>query len=109
MTSSDFVEGKEENLCDPFEMRKSLAALDINSPKMKELQAFLIEKKVAVTSTLPVFEPYTGREVVPGGGIDALAPSVKERVLKQYARAVNHDEASSTLFTKEMAWEKQFL
>ena len=41
--------------------------------RFKKLMEFLIEKDVAVTSTLTVFEPYTNREVVLGGGLDFVA------------------------------------
>ena len=46
---------------------------------MTDLIKFLISKNVALTSILPVFEPYTGREVVLGGGLDALIPQLQER------------------------------
>lgn len=106
--SSDFVENKELDQCDPFDMMNSLQALDQHSPAMKELQEFLINKGVAVTSTLPVFEPYTDREVVPGGGLDALVQPIKESVMKTYISRVNKDGESAALFRKMMAWEKMF-
>src|SRR2546421_4985295 len=107
--SSDFVAGKKENLC-PFGMvTPSLKKLDVNSPDMKNLMAFLIEKKVSLTSTLPVFEPCTGREMIPGDGGNALAPQIKEAVEKNYQALVGKDSSDIVLFKKEMAWEKQFV
>jgi len=76
---------------------------------MKELMKFLIEKKVAITSTLPVFEPNTGREMIPGGGEAALAPQIKEAVEKNYNAQAGKDSSDADLFKKEMAWEKQFV
>jgi hypothetical protein len=70
---------------------------------------FLIEKKVAITSTLPVFEPATGREMIPGDGGAALAPQIKGEVEKNYSASVGKDSSDAALFKKEMAWEKQFV
>jgi len=82
--ASDFVTGKKENVCAFGSVTPSLKNLDVNSPAMKDLMKFLIEKKVAITSTLPVFEPNTGREMIPGAGEPALAPQIKEAVEKNY-------------------------
>lgn len=108
MTSADFIKGKEPDKCNSRAIRPSLMALDADSPEMDELISYLVKKGVTLTSTLNVFEPYTGREPVPGGGLAALAPQVRERILTAYARSVNRDSASLSLFKKEMYWEKKF-
>ena len=108
MASSDFDVNKKENEFDYAAASAALKALDVNSPKMKELIQFLVSKKTALTSTLPVFIPYTDREAVPGGGEDALLPEVKERVTTQWKQAQHKDSISNALFKKELAWEKQF-
>ena len=108
MESSDFDTTKKEDIC--YEnLFNSLKALDVNSKAMEALMRFLIDKKVVLTSTLNVFEPNTGREAIPGGGGDALLPQVKEMVEKGYRDGVNHDPGKSSLFKKEMAWEKKFV
>jgi len=106
--ASDFVAGKKENVCAFGSVTPSLKSLDVNSPSMKELMKFLIEKKVTITSTLPVFEPNSGREMIPGGGESALAPQIKEAVEKNY-NAAGKDSSDAALFKKEMTWEKQFV
>ncbi len=106
--ASDFVAGKKENVCAFGSVTPSLKNLDVNSEAMKDLMKFLIEKKVSITSTLPVFEPNTGREMIPGGGEAALAPQIKEAVEKNY-HAAGNDTSDAALFKKEMAWEKQFV
>jgi len=108
MTSTDFIKVKEPDKCNSRAIRPSLMALDADDPEMEDLIKHLIEKEVALTSTLNVFEPYTGREVVPGGGIEALATQVRERILKLYTRRIHTDSASLNLFKKEMYWEKKF-
>jgi len=107
--ASDFVTGKKEDVCAFGAVTPSLKKLDVNSPAMKDLMRFLIEKKVAITSTLPVFETYTAREIFPGGGGEALVPEIREVVEKNYAASVGKDSSDAALFKKEMAWEKQFV
>lgn len=107
--ASDFVTGKKENVCAFGSVTPSLKKLEVNSPAMKDLMTFLVEKKVAITSTLPVFEPNTGREMIPGGGESSLAPQIKEEVEKGYNAQVGKDTSDDTFFKKEMAWEKQFV
>ncbi len=106
--SSDFVSDKVDDFCPAFKRGRSLRALDVDSPEMKSLMDLLIEKDVAVTSTLPVFEPYTDREVVLGGGIDAMSPEIKERLTTNHARSQGRDAGSLAQFKKQMAWEKMF-
>ncbi|GAC1452766.1 MAG: amidohydrolase family protein [Chitinophagaceae bacterium] len=108
MASSDFVPGKKVNELDYPAARKSLVNLDVNSPQMKDLISLLVNKKVAITSTLPVFEPYTGREIVHGGGLDALIPEIKEKMTSQWKQMQHKDSVSIRLFKKELNWEKQF-
>lgn len=105
---SDFVSGRKEDVCAFGAVTPSLKKLDVNSAEMKDLMKFLIDKKVAITSTLPVFEPYTNREVFPGGGDGAVAPQIKEAVENGYNASVGKDSSDAALFKKEMAWEKQF-
>ena len=106
---SDFVANKKENVCVSGFVLPSLKKLDVHSESMKQLMAYLIEKNVTLTSTLPVFETYTGREPFPGGGEIAVASQIKEIVEKDYNRLVGKDSSEAALFKKEMAWEKQFV
>src|ERR1700744_3949143 len=68
MACSDFDTLKEDDEINDNEERQSLQRLAVNSPKMKDLMQFMIGRHVALTSTLTVFEPYTGHEMIPGGG-----------------------------------------
>ncbi|MGZ3754363.1 MAG: amidohydrolase family protein [Mucilaginibacter sp.] len=108
MASSDFDSLKTEDKVNDSEERQSLIKLDVNSAKMKALQQYMISKHVALTSTLTVFEPSTGREVVPGGGEVALTPEAKDAVEKRWQAAQNRDQSTIALFKKEQAWEKQY-
>jgi imidazolonepropionase-like amidohydrolase len=108
MESSDFDTTKKKDICSE-NLFNSLKALDVNSKAMEALMRFLIDKKVVLTSTLTVFEPNTGQEAIPGGGGDALLPQVREEVEKGYRDGVNHDPGKTSLFKKEMAWERKFV
>ena len=108
MASTDFDNSKKEDACSSNQ-RKSLLQLDVNSPAMKALMQLLIDKKVALTSTLPVFEPYSGREVFPGGAENAMAQPIKEAVEKGYNISVSRDSSTWVLYKKELLWEKRFV
>lgn len=108
MASSDFAANKQLDVADYPAARKGLLDLPVNSPQMKSLISLLVAKRVALTSTLPVFEPYTGREVVLGGGLEALIPQLQDRENTTWQQNQGKDTASTRLFKKEMAWEKQF-
>ena len=69
----------------------------------------LVDKKVALTSTLTVFETFTpGRPMPPG--LDVLLPQLKEQFEAGYARTAQEPErrTTSTLFPKAMALELAF-
>ena len=106
--SSDFNTNRTEDSCDDEGADSALRSLDVNSPAIKSLIGFLISKHVALTSTLPVFEPATGSEIILGGGQDALLPEMLEIVTKRWNRENGHDSSDIALFKKEMVWEKEF-
>jgi len=108
MVSSDFVDNKKPDFCDPFEARAALAVTPQDSPAMDSLISLLVRNGTAITSTPVVFEPYTGHEIVPGGGIQALAGQVQASVINTYQHRVGRDSASIELFNKNMHWLKAF-
>lgn len=108
MVSSDFVKDKRENVCDPFIARRELASAPEHNPEIDSLIAKLIKNGTAITTTPVVFEPYTDHEVVPGGGLDALATQIQEQVQAGYNRRVNKDSSSTSLFHKNLKWLKRF-
>src|SRR5450432_3621572 len=108
MECSDFDTSRKANICSD-NLNRSLLALDVNSKAVERLMQLLINKKVTLTSTLTVFEPFTGREAIPGGGAEALMPQIREEVEKGYRNALNRDSNATRLFKKELAWEKKFV
>jgi imidazolonepropionase-like amidohydrolase len=105
---SDFIKDKKVDQCDPFKLRKAMIDLPVDAKEVTDLIHHLVTKKVALTSTINVFEPYTKREVVPGGGVDALFPVAKEKVYKRWASKQGKDSVDYLLFNKAKIWEKAF-
>ena len=88
--SADFIPNRKENECDNGKIAQSLLNLDDNNPELKKLMDHLIKKNVTITYTPTVFEPFNGREVIPGGGDVAMAPFLLEQIkgsFKQYANS----------------------
>lgn len=56
---TDFVEGKQPDVCPLAQTGDLLANVDPASPRVRELIALLVARRVAITSTLPVFEDMT--------------------------------------------------
>jgi enamidase len=88
--------------------QRTIAALDENGEPFKTLVKKLVDKKVALTSTLTVFETFTpGRPLPPG--IDVLTPQLKEQFEQTHARiATNQQSIYASLFPKGMALERAF-
>jgi len=108
MASSDFIVNKEENDCDPFEARESLTNEPVDSPKINALINLLIKNGTTLTTTPNVFEPYTNRELIPGGGESAITPEVLKDVRRIYHRNINNDSLTIHRFNKNLIWVKRF-
>ncbi len=106
--SADFDHARKGTEYNTVRETKALEDLDINSAEMKSLFRLLINKNVAVTSTLPVFKPYTKSEVVLGGGDSALLPEALKIVSDRWQYYQNKPWDNGILYKKELIWEKQF-
>jgi enamidase len=109
LAATDFVPDKQADTC-PGQGRgqQSIAALDENGEPFKTLVRKLIDKRVALTSTLTVFETFTpGRPMPPG--LDVLTPQLKSQFEQTHARtAQNKESLYGRLFPKAMALELAF-
>jgi Amidohydrolase family len=107
--STDFVIDKQPDLC-PGQARgqQTIAALDVNGAPFTQLVRKLVDRKVALTSTLTVFETFTrGRPVPPG--LDVLTQSLQDAFKRAYDRAQQNQQSTYTaLFPKGMALERAF-
>jgi imidazolonepropionase-like amidohydrolase len=109
LAATDFVGDKKPDEC-PGQGRgqQAVAALDPTGEPFKALVKKLIDKRVALTSTLTVFETFTpGRPMPPG--LDVLTPQLKQQFEQTHARvAQNKDSNYVQLFPKAMALELAF-
>lgn len=109
--ASDFVGGKQPDACPSGDaVPRSLDALAVDDPRMAALQRQMIERKVALTSTLTIFETFSqGRPMAPAGALDLLMPQLREQYVARYtAIQRGGPNAYGRVFPKNMAWEKQF-
>ncbi|SEQ86504.1 Imidazolonepropionase [Hyunsoonleella jejuensis] len=108
MASTDFDEDKDEDICDPFNARTSLTTEPVDSDKINRLIDILIKNGTTITTTPNVFEPYTNRELIPGGGESAVTPEVLKDVKYIYDRSIGKDSLTLERFNKNLIWLKRF-
>jgi len=108
--ATDFVQDKQPDVCPGQGAgQQTIAGLDESQPAFQSLMRKLIDRKVALTSTLTVFETYTpGRPMPPG--LEVLLPALREQFEQNYRRtAENANSPYRTLFPKAMALERAFV
>ena len=108
--ATDFVANKQRDAC-PGQGRgqQAVAALDEKDPAFLALVKRLIDRKVALTSTLTVFETFTpGRPLPPG--LELLLPQLRTQFEETHARTATNQQSTYTkLFPKGMALERAFV
>ncbi|MEO8621087.1 MAG: amidohydrolase family protein [bacterium] len=112
VVASDFVKDKKPDECPTANggVSASLMSLDVGGDAVRSLIAFLVAKKVALTSTLTVFETLTpGRPQAPQGALDAMLPETRDQYTRRWTQvAAVPGSAYATLFPKEMQFELAF-
>jgi len=109
LAATDFVADKQPDTCPGQGAgQRTISALDENGEAFKALVKKLVDKKVALTSTLTVFETFTpGRPMPPG--LDVLLPELKQQFEQNYQRtAQNEQSIYKALFPKALALERAF-
>ena len=112
IVDTEFVPAKKPDGCPPSrEARDTLLKLDIADPQVQETIRELVAHKVAVTSTLPVFEiSVPGRPPLQPRVLDAMAPETRILYLTQRARVGEaKDPPMPALLKKEMEFELAFV
>lgn len=112
LVASDFVAGKRPDSCPARDsVVASLLALDPDGPAAGDLIRHLVAKRVALTSTLPVFETFTpGRPPASPAALDAMLPEARDQYLRRRLRiATSSDTTWVALFRKEMRLERRFV
>ena len=107
--ATDFVSDKKPDEC-PGQGRgqQTIADVDPKGVPFQTLIRTLIERKVAITSTLTVFEAGMPARPVPPG-IEVLLPELKTQFEQNRARAAaNTSSIMPRLFPRAMALEREF-
>ncbi len=111
MVDTEFVPNKQPDVCPSSrESRQALMNLDVKGAELQQTIRELIAHKVAVTSTLPVFEiSVPGRPPYRQAVIDAMSAGSREAYLSRHAQiATVKDSPLPAMFRKEMDFEYAF-
>ncbi len=112
LVDTEFTPGKQRDVC-PDE-RQSMAAvmsLDLKGPEAQKMIHTLVQHKVAVTSTLAVFDAMLpGRPPLEPRMLDAMSPQAAESYLASKDRASSHPgPLNFAWLKKEMDFEREFV
>ncbi|HWA89991.1 MAG TPA: amidohydrolase family protein [Rhizomicrobium sp.] len=108
---TDFNKDKKPDEC-PAGSQQSLADLDVHSAAVKSLIDLLVAKRVALTSTLTVFETFTpGRPKAPERALELLIPELRKQYEDVWAKSATNERMKPyvTIFPKLMTLEKMFV
>jgi hypothetical protein len=109
---TEFAAGKKPDACPPSrDSREAFLKLEVSGPEIQETIRELVAHKVAVTSTLPVFEiSIPGRPPLQPRVLEAMAPETRINYLTQRARVGEmKDSPMPALLKKEMEFERAFV
>jgi len=112
-TDTGFVANKQPGRCPTSkEVADSWEKRDIASPEVQELIRDLVQKKVAITSTLPVFEAFVAsRPLLSKKQMELMSPeSLRSHLAAKATAAQAPDRVArqEALLKKEMAFELAF-
>ena len=107
---TEFVPGKKPDVCPPqTETVTNLTKLDISSAPVREMIRDLVARKVAVTSTLAVFEAFLpDRPPLQQRVLDALTADARTAYLVSRPRAAGRESPWPGAWKKEMQFELAF-
>jgi imidazolonepropionase-like amidohydrolase len=108
---TEFVPGKKPDVCPPqAETVSNLTRLDIDGAPVREMIRDLVARKVAVTSTLAVFEAFLpDRPPLQQRVLDAMTADARTAYLASRARAAERkDSPWAAALRKEMQFELAF-
>jgi enamidase len=106
--ATDWVDGKEPDEC-PRGTSQSYLDLDLGSSEFTDVIRHLVDRDVAITSTLTVVERRApDRPLPPPGAFQAMLPQIAQQVMGRLARADEPGNQAGALLEKYMAMEKAF-
>jgi imidazolonepropionase-like amidohydrolase len=107
--ATDFQPGKAPDQCPPPTGASAFGMLTAKSPEVQSLIKKLVERKVALTSTLPVFEEGPGAPPIQRRVLDAMSVQSKASCLDYHS--LLHDARFKFLneaLAREFAFEREF-
>ncbi|MEO8101524.1 MAG: amidohydrolase family protein [Betaproteobacteria bacterium] len=111
LASTDFVKDKAPDACPRQpDVLNSLAALDPDGPEAGALIDHLVAKRVALTSTLTIFETFAaGWPLAPSGALELLTADLREQYLSRWSTIAQQGKNQWTdLLRIGMRLEKRF-
>jgi enamidase len=111
IVASDFVPNKQPDRCPAGNaVQQSIATLDVNSAAVRDLIAELVRRKVAITSTLTIFETFAPLQPsAPQKALDAMLPEVRRQYEQRRAAITSSTDSTWTaILRNEMRLEKMF-
>jgi imidazolonepropionase-like amidohydrolase len=109
-TNTEYDPDKKPDECPP-DFQKSLQKMDIRGEQVQATVRHMIENKVALTSTLAVYELYVpGRPPLEDRVLQAIAPEAREEYLEQRKEiaAAAKDSVMADIFPRAQAFEHLF-
>jgi len=111
LAASDFVANRTPDNCPPFPERlAALNRLDPEGPEIGGLIETLVRARVALTSTLGIFETFTGAAPDPGA-LDLLTPELRES-FERTSTALRASPLSPMMrdaFRRNLAMQRRFV
>ena len=110
--AGDFARGKQPDACAVNDAQQAVARLDpATDTVLASVIRTLVERKVAVTSTLAVFETFVpNRPPTPQRILDAMSNDARLRYLQTRASSAGNSASPWTrIFANELAFEKKFV
>lgn len=111
LVDTEFFPWKKPDECKPtLQDPGFLATLNVNFGPLHDMILYLVQKHVAVTSTLPVFEmgSFTGRPPIQQRTLDALSPDARTAVLRNRVRSSDTAWLKQTYGTDTSPWPAAF-
>jgi imidazolonepropionase-like amidohydrolase len=121
LVDTEFLPAKKPGVCPELSENPDLISkLDVNAGPLHDMILDLVQRHVAVTSTLPVFEmgSFTGRPTIEKRVLDALSPDARTALLANRVRSSDSNRLRQQFgsdvspwpaaFRKEMEFEHAF-
>lgn len=110
LTMSDFAAGKPADVC-PADYLTGVAQANPAGPEARSVIKLMVDRKVSMTSTLAVFEPFVpGRLANDERTWSMMAPDLRKSYMdaRRYIDSAKTSPFTNDVFMRAMAFEKAF-